>query len=872
LKPIRDVEVVPFLPPELESLRELAYNLRWTWEHEVIDLFIRLDNELWETSLHNPVLMLGTIAQDKLNRAAADGGFLTQLARVYQRHQDYMLAKDTWYEEKHGKTKSNQLVAYFSAEFGLTEALPIYSGGLGILAGDHIKAASELGLPLVGVGIVYQEGYFRQYLNKDGWQQELYPMNDFYNLPLVQVQNEDGSAVIVDVDFPGRKVYAQIWKAQVGRVSLYLLDTNISQNNQEDQDITDALYHGDSELRMKQEIILGIGGMRALTALGIKPAVCHMNEGHSAFLGLERIRLLMRDRKLSFAEAKEVAAAGQLFTTHTAVPAGIDKFTPELVEYYWGAYYRELGLSKEEFLALGRNCAGQASGDCAGRVVDPTEPFSMALLAINLSSKVNAVSALHEDVSRKLFKDAWPGLPVSEVPISHITNGIHTRSWISREIGDLYERYLGPKWFESIDDSKLWSRVEEIPDEELWRLHERRRQRLVSFCRSRLRAQLEQKGALPSELKEAQEVLDPNVLTIGFARRVATYKRATLLLKDMERLTAILNNKSRPVQIVIAGKAHPEDQPGKELIRQVVHFARESASRHRFVFLEDYDMNVARWMVSGVDVWLNTPRRFLEACGTSGMKVAFNGGINLSILDGWWDEAYEAKIGWAIGKGEVYADPIYQDEVESNTLYDLLEKELVPSFYERDDDGLPRTWIARMKASMIKLCPIFSINRMVRQYALSMYFPAVERFELFSENDAAKAKELAAWKKNITQAWKNVRIQSVVTDIDRVIKVGDDVQVRAWVNIDGLSTGDLSVQIYHGVINTDGDIIEGDILPMTVAGEKQGNLVLYSGTIRYKKSGRHGFTVRVLPYHQDMSSPYDTRLIIWANEPVTVAA
>jgi starch phosphorylase len=496
----------------------------------------------------------------------------------------------------------------------------------------------------------------------------------------------------------------------------------------------------------------------------------------------------------------------------------------------------------------------------------------MALLAINLSSKVNAVSALHEDVSRKLFKDAWPGLPVSEVPISHITNGIHTRSWISREIGDLYERYLGPKWFESIDDSKLWSRVEEIPDEELWRLHERRRQRLVSFCRSRLRAQLEQKGALPSELKEAQEVLDPNVLTIGFARRVATYKRATLLLKDMERLTAILNNKSRPVQIVIAGKAHPEDQPGKELIRQVVHFARESASRHRFVFLEDYDMNVARWMVSGVDVWLNTPRRFLEACGTSGMKVAFNGGINLSILDGWWDEAYEAKIGWAIGKGEVYADPIYQDEVESNTLYDLLEKELVPSFYERDDDGLPRTWIARMKASMIKLCPIFSINRMVRQYALSMYFPAVERFELFSENDAAKAKELAAWKKNITQAWKNVRIQSVVTDIDRVIKVGDDVQVRAWVNIDGLSTGDLSVQIYHGVINTDGDIIEGDILPMTVAGEKQGNLVLYSGTIRYKKSGRHGFTVRVLPYHQDMSSPYDTRLIIWANEPVTVAA
>lgn len=872
MKPIRDVEVVPFLPPELESLRELAYNLRWTWEHEIIDLFQRLDHELWETSQHNPVLMLGTISQEKLNRAAGDAGFLTQLSRIYQKYQEYMSAKDTWYEETHGKAKGNQLVAYFSAEFGLTEALPIYSGGLGVLAGDHVKAASELGLPLVGVGIVYQEGYFRQYLNKDGWQQELYPMNDFYNLPLVQVQNEDGSPVIVDVDFPGRKVYSQIWKAQVGRISLYLLDTNISQNSQADQDITDALYHGDSELRMKQEIILGVGGMRALTALGIKPAVCHMNEGHSAFLGLERIRLLMRENKLSFAEAKEVAAAGQLFTTHTAVPAGIDKFSPELVEYYWAPYYRELGLTKEEFLALGRNCSGHAAGESYGRAPDPTEPFSMALLAINVSSKVNAVSALHEDVSRKLFKDAWPALPDREVPISHITNGIHTRSWISREMGELFERYLGTKWFEAIDDTKLWSRVEEIADEEIWRIHERRRQRLVSFCRTRLRAQLEQKGAMPSELKEALEVLDPNVLTIGFARRVATYKRATLLLKDTERLTAILNNKSRPVQFVIAGKAHPEDTPGKELIRQVVHFARESQSRHRFVFLEDYDMNVARWMVSGVDVWLNTPRRFLEACGTSGMKVAFNGGINLSILDGWWDEAYEPKIGWAIGKGEVYADPVYQDEVESNTLYDLLEKELVPSFYERDEDGLPRKWIARMKASLTKLCPVFSINRMVRQYALSMYFPAVERYELFSADNAAKAKELAAWKKRLHQVWKDVRIQSVVTDVDRVIKVGDDMQVRAWLNLDGLAPGDVAVQIYHGVIDTEGNIIEGELVPMTVAGEKQGSLVLYSGTIRYKRSGRHGFTVRVLPYHADMSSPYDTRLIRWANEPVTVTA
>jgi starch phosphorylase len=858
LKPIRSLEVQPNLPPELECIRELAYNLRWTWDHETINLFRRLDKDLWETSGHNPVLLLGLISQEKLNAAAKDDGFRIHLDRLCDRFREYMRMDSSWYTH-HSKPRQG-VVAYFSAEFGLSEALPIYSGGLGVLAGDHVKAASELGLPLVGVGIVYQEGYFRQYLNADGWQQERYPLNDFYNLPIVPVKEKDGSPVTISLDFPGRKISARIWKAQVGRVPLYLLDTNIPANSQSDQDITDALYHGDSELRMQQEMILGIGGMRALKAVGIEPAVCHMNEGHSAFLGLERIRMFMEAHSLTFDQAREVAAAGQVFTTHTAVPAGIDKFTPELVERYFGDYARQLGLSLEQFLALGRTNPS-----------DNLEHFSMATLAIKLSSKVNAVSKLHGVVSRKLFGTCWKGLPEHEVPITHITNGIHPRSWISEEICELFERYVGPQWSEDIDPN-IWKRVEDIPDEELWRIHERRRQRLVTFARSRLRRQLEAKGAVQSELKTAGEVLDPQALTIGFARRMATYKRATLLLHDVERLAGILSNKERPVQIIIAGKAHPEDTPAKGLIRELLHFARRADVRRRFVFIEDYDMNVARWMVQGVDVWLNTPRRFLEASGTSGMKVAFNGGINVSILDGWWDEAYEPQIGWAIGKGEVYDDPDYQDKVESEALYDLLEKEIVPAFYDREQDGRPAKWLARMKAELLELCPRFSINRMVREYATEVYFPLFTRQKLFLEDNAERAKEIAAWKKELNRLWSGVQIDSVQADALEKVQVGDELKVRAKVQLNMLKPTDVAVEIYHGQINSSGDITDGEIIPMKVIEQGKSSLTVFEGTIKYFKSGRHGFTVRVLPHHEDLSSPFETGLLHWASDRVGVAA
>ncbi len=853
MKPIRTIEVVPFLPPALECLRELAYNLRWTWDHESVNLFRRLDRDLWESTGHNPVLMLGTISQERLDEAAADDGFLVHLNRIYDKLCEYVKGENTWYSKRFRKG-GNDTVAYFSAEFGLTESLPIYSGGLGILAGDHIKSASELGLPLIGVGIVYQQGYFRQYLNPDGWQQERYPTNDFYNLPITAVRDSSGNPMLITVDLPGRKVYVQIWKAQVGRVPLFLLDTNIAGNSKRDEDITDALYHGDPETRIQQEIILGIGGMRALKALGISPAVCHMNEGHSAFLGVERIRQIMEDNQLSFAEAKEVAAAGQVFTTHTAVPAGIDKFSAELIERYFSDYYRSLGLTQQEFLGLGR-----------ANVYDASEPFSMANLAIMLSSRTNAVSALHGEVSRKLFAEVWKGIPESEVPITDITNGIHTRSWISEEMADLYDRYLGPKWSEEVGDQNVWKRVEEIPDEELWRIHERRRERLVAFCRSRYRQSLERRGGLSSELKEASEILDPEALTIGFARRVATYKRATLFLRDPKRLASILSNREHPVQIIIAGKAHPDDSPGKELIRQLVHFSRLQEVRGRIVFIEDYDINVARRLVQGVDVWLNTPRRYLEACGTSCMKVAFNGGINMSVLDGWWDEAYDAVAGWAIGHGEVYTDPHYQDDVESAALYYLLVKDVVPLFYERGKDGRPRAWISRMKSAMLEICPRFNVNRMVREYAMRSYIPAATRYADFLADGAAKARGLATWKRDLYDRWPCLKIVSVEATTPPKLQVGDDMRVRARVHLGELTPDDVSVQIFHGTVDAHGNIMEGEIIPMMPSGENEGGTHLFSGAIRYFKSGLHGFTVRVLPHHDELASPFETGLIFWAD-------
>jgi starch phosphorylase len=858
MRPICTFTIVPSLPTKLERLRDLAYNLWWAWNLEAIDLFRRLDRQLWEDSGHNPVLMLGTIKQERLEEAADDEGFLAQLERVYQRFDRYMKGQNTWYRKHHG-TFGEPYIAYFSAEFGLTDCVPNYAGGMGVLAGDHLKAASDLGLPLVGVGLLYQEGYFRQYLNSDGWQQELYPENDFYNMPIQLEQREDGTPLTVQVDYPGRKVTAQVWRAQVGRVPLFLLDTNILVNSQQDQDITDELYGGDLELRIQQEIMLGIGGIRALEAVGIRPTICHMNEGHSAFLALERICILMKEQGLSFAEAREAASAGNVFTTHTPVPAGIDRFPPQLIDKYFYDYYRSLGLSREDFLALGRENPADKQG-----------PFCMACLALRLAAHTNGVSQLHGQVSRRMWQAIWPGVPEDEVPITWVNNGVHIPSWISFDLAGLYDRYLGPRWLQRPDDQTIWERVDRIPDEELWRTHERRRERLVAVVRHRLREQLQRQGAPTPEIERANEVLNPTALTIGFGRRFASYKRATLILRDPDRLARILNDRDRPVQIIFAGKAHPQDNPGKELIRQIVQLCRQERFRRRMVFIEDYDMSIARYLVQGTDIWLNTPLRLREASGTSGMKATANGAINMSTLDGWWDEAYDvpnsvwSHTGWAIGRGEVYGDLNYQNDIESKAIYEMLEKEAIPLFYARNSNGLPHKWITLMKDAMRAICPIFNTNRMVREYTERFYLPSAERYEHLAEGEMARAKALAQWKSLLHEHWSEIRVGNVEAEVPARLKVGAELQVRAQVYLGALEPKDVMVQLYYGPLDTRGEILKGEVMPMKWVESNGDGSHVFIGSIPARTSGRYGYDLRILPHHEDLSNPYEPGLISWA--------
>ena len=841
--PAHRYTVVPRIPDRLKELVRIAMNLAWTWDHEAIDLFRRLDPKqlLWERCYASPIKMLGLVSQERLVELTTDEGFLASLDRVSARLTSY-LERPTWFDQAY--PKHGLCVAYFCAEFGIVEGLRLYSGGLGILAGDHLKSASDLGIPLVAVGLMYRRGYFRQYLNADGWQQEQYPEADYYNLPIALERRSDGVPVTVEVEFPGRKVQAQVWRAQVGRVPLYLLDTDLEANGPEDRAITGYLYGGDRDMRIRQEILLGVGGIRALDALGIEPTVCHLNEGHSAFLTLERIRRLIVRHKVGFAAAREVVAASNVFTTHTPVPAGIDVFTPELMDRYFGPYYRQLGLSPDAFLGLGRQ-----------NPADGNEPFSMAVLAIRLSGATNGVSALHGRVSRRMWSGLWPDVPVDDLPITSITNGVHVRGWLSHDMAGLFDSYLGPRWISHPADHSIWDRVEQIPDAELWRTHERRRERLVAFARRRLRMQLEQRGAPPAEREQAEEVLDPKALTIGFARRFATYKRATLLFRDLERLARILGDPQRPVQIIYAGKAHPADQEGKDFIRQVVHFARRPEFRQRIVFLEDYDIKVGRYLYQGVDVWLNTPRRPLEASGTSGMKATVNGAINISVLDGWWDEAYDGTNGWAVGRGEEYDDPGYHDQVESQAIYQMLENEVVPMFYTRGRDGVPREWVRRMKNAMRTVCPIYSASRMVKEYTERLYLPAGQRWEVLGANGLERARALAAWKERVRANWKGVAVQSVDAEMVAALEAGTTRSVRAEITLGALTPKDVSVVLYAGPLSGEGEITSATVSEMKVEGSPRTGVYIYSGTLQGQTTGLHGFRVRILPAHEDLWNP-----------------
>lgn len=843
--------VMPHLPEPLEPLREIAFNIWFSWNWEAVRLFIRLSAECWQQTYQNPTLMLGVIPQERLEEVMQDESFMANMKRVHANMKSYMAAK-TWFDKTYPQA-GERTIAYFSTEYGIDVGLPIYSGGLGVLAGDHLKSASDLGLPLVAMGLLYREGYLSQYLSADGWQQEAYPTNDWYNMPVTPVNSPDGEPIVNTIDLAGEEVAFQIWKVQVGRIPLYLLDTDLPQNSPRHRDITTRLYAGERDMRLRQEILLGIGGVKALSAMGIQPQVCHMNEGHSAFLALERVRECMTRHKLSLPEAWEIVWATTVFTTHTPVPAGNERFDPALVKYYLEPYLAQIGLKWDAFLAYGRE-----------NPQDPKEEFCLTVLALRHAAHCNGVSKLHGATSRKLWKTLWPNVPSDEVPIKSVTNGIHALSWLSHDMAELFASYIGPRFVEEPMDLDIWKKIELVPDAELWRTHERRRERLVWFARKRIREQQLRRGAPPHLLAEAEQALDPRALTICFARRFAAYKRATLILHDPARLAALLTNPEQPSQIIFAGKAHPLDLAGKELMKQLVHFIREEPFRNRIVFLEDYDINVARYMVQGADLWLNTPRKPLEASGTSGMKAVANGGLHLSTFDGWWCEGYTPDVGWTIGHGEEYADPEQEAEIESGALYDILERDAVPLFHERDKDGLPHRWIKKMKASMEALGAYFNTNRMVSDYTADFYLAAGEKFAALSADAGARARALAEWRRRVHENWSAIRVEQIESNAEDKLTVGDALEVAAKVHLGALSPEDVAVQLYHGWHNQEDLIANGESDTMSPDGDGPDGVYTYRCNVKCKRSGRRAFGIRVLPVHADLVHPFAPGPMLWA--------
>lgn len=848
LRAARTLLVEPELPAALEALRALSRNLYWTWHADAADLFARIDPEAWGATNHNPVRLLQVVEPGRLMELAEDDGFLLHLARVQEAFEGYLQRAPRLAVPG---TDARDIIAYFSLEYGLTESLPNYSGGLGILAGDHLKAASDLGLPLAAVGLLYHEGYFRQVLAPDGWQSEERETVDIAGQPLTPVRIGTGAQLEVKVPFPGRDVVARIWEVGVGRVPLYLLDTNVEANSAADRALCDRLYGGDIETRIQQEMLVGIGGVRALHALDLHPAVCHMNEGHSALLGVERIRTMMAEAGLGFEEARLPVSAATTFTTHTAVAAGIDLFPPELVARYLGAYYGQLGLDDGSFLGLGRV-----------RPDDPEEPFSMALLGIRLSGFRNGVSQLHGVVSRRLWEAAWPNLPQEQIPIGAITNGIHLGTWVAHDLAQLLDRALGPAWQDEPERPEVWTEVDAIPHEVLWRAHERLREELVARARKQHRDSAARLGLSASAMPRPP--LDPGVLTIGFARRFASYKRATLLFRDLDRLDGIVNNPERPVQFIFAGKAHPRDEAGKQLIREVVEHSRRPEFRDRLVVLERYDVALARALVQGCDVWLNTPLRPLEASGTSGMKAAANGALQLSVLDGWWAEAYAPGLGWAIGLDSALDDPEVQDALDATSLYELLEHEVAPLFYEREGGGVPVRWIETMKRSIEAFAPRFNTTRMVQQYAELAYAPAADAWGRLRREGKAPARQLAAWLRNVREHWDTVKICDMQDSIDGDLPLSGVVSVQVQAHLGQLTPQDVEFHVVHGPATPDGGLAPVGDAPLIFEGQAEDGICHYRATFEPAARGRVGYAVRVLPRHPELRNPFDTGLVLWA--------
>lgn len=843
--------VIPTLPETLEPLREIVFNLWWTWEPSARRLFRHLDPELWNRTNHNPVRMLQLSRQARLVEVAQDKNFLRELKEVHESFRNYLTRADTY--GKTGKGSAiKKPIAYFSAEFGFHESIPNYSGGLGILAGDHCKSASDLDLNFVAVGLLYRHGYFRQQIDKEGIQEAVNLNQNFHHLPIREVRRGDAN-LLISVRLLDREVFAKIWQLQVGRVSLYLLDTDTPENNAEDRLITALLYGGDLEMRIRQEIVLGIGGVKALSALGIEPEVFHMNEGHSAFLALERIRLNVVEKKLDFYSALQRVASANIFTTHTPVPAGNDSFPREMMRRYFADFTNQLGIPFDELLSFGQTR------------VNPTDPFSMTILALRMSRHANGVSQLHGEVSRALWKDVWAGVPVHEVPITSITNGVHTKTWMAPEFSALYTKFLGD-WEEHLTEPDFWRGVMDIPDAQLWETHQKLKLRLVEFVRERVRMQRERLGESPESIRNVHRILDPEILTIGFARRFATYKRGALLFTDKERLQRLLHDTTRPVQFIFAGKAHPRDEGGKALIQEVYKFSRESGFENRIVFVEDYDTYISRRLVQGVDLWLNNPLRPHEASGTSGMKLPPNGGLNLSVLDGWWCEGYNGNNGWAIAAEIEDGTAEFQSAVDASSLYQLLENQIIPLYYAKPDGKLPLAWLQLMRESIRSVTPVFNTHRMVKEYTERLYTPAAHAHEEFGRDNCAAATHLSKWKAQIRKDWPQVRISDVqVGNKDRQnILVGEALQLSARVHLGAVDPKHVRVEAYHGETENGGirnPVVT--VLNQSSQADRDGNY-LYQGAIPATESGAYGFSVRVVPTHPHLMQTHELRLIAWS--------
>lgn len=848
---VKQYLVLPKLPENISFLQEMAHNLWYSWNWDIIKLFIRLNPEIWEECYQNPVEMLSKLPQKSLQKVAKDEGFVASLNRVHDKFQQYLKTKK-WFQYEF-EQYNDKTLAYFSLEYGLDTGLPVYSGGLGVLSGDTLKAASDLGLPTVAVGLLYRYGYFRQFLSSDGWQQERYEENDWYHMPIQLVKNEHNEPLKISVELDGSPVYVQIWKVSVGRIPLYLLDTNISENPTKYREITSVLYGGDKDMRIRQEIILGIGGVKALKALNIEPSIYHMNEGHSWFLTLERIRCLMQEKNLSFKEASQYIWATTIFTTHTPVPAGNERFDPVLLHRYLGKFIDKLGIGWKDFLGVGRVFTN-----------DETELFCMTVAALKYSAFCNGVSQLHGKVSREMWHNIWPGLPQEEVPITSITNGVHTLSWLSHDMNELYESYFGPRFEDRSGILEIWKKAHEIPDAELWRVHNRRRERLVFFARKRLKQQLTRKGASRIELQRADQFLDPHILTIGFARRFSTYKRGNLIFSDLERLDKIINNEKYPVQIIIAGKAHPLDNPGKEIIKQIVTYTSDERFRNHIIFLEDYDINVARYLVQGADVWLNNPRRPQEASGTSGMKAALNGVLNFSVLDGWWVEGYSDENGFKIGNGEEYDNIEVQDRMESEMLYNTLEREIIPLFYERNEIGLPSKWIDKMKATIHMAGEHFSAHRMVMDYTEKFYISAINAGEKLKDNNFEIDKSVTNWLENINKNWNKIKIEEVdIPEISGTLYVGQKLPIKLRVFLGDINPDDISVEIVSGRLNSQEQILNYQPTVATLQGNSDNGSYSFEGEVVCNESGRFGITARIIPKNDNLPHTIKPNLICW---------